>query len=132
MRFSLLQLVVLVTAVCLMFGMARYVPFDIACAAGMMIAFAGCLSAISMGGGLCALWWRATLNSWLGLLLVAGVLFRFSASYYFAEVLWVTGLSALVIGTWVVVARVRASSARLRIQMTPPLCQSCGRGRGPR
>jgi hypothetical protein len=75
-----------------------------------MIMFAGCLSAISMGEGLCGLWWRTTLNSWLGLLLVAGVLFRFSASYYFAETLWITGLSALVIGTWVVVACARTSS----------------------
>jgi hypothetical protein len=111
MRFSLLQLVVSVTALCLVFGLARYVPFDIACAAGVMTMFAGCLSAFSLGGGLGGLWWRTTLNGWLGLLLVAIVLFRNSASYYFAEVLWVTGLSALLIGTCTVVACARTSSA---------------------
>jgi hypothetical protein len=132
MRFTLLQLLFLVTAVCLVCGLAAYVPPPVAWALAVMAMMAGFLGAVLTGGSRSRRWWRATLTAWLGLLLVAGVLFPHVVSIYVVEALWLTGLPALAIGTSLVLMRGQPGTADLLAQTTPAGGRSCGRERGPR
>lgn len=116
MRFSLRQMLVFVTGLCLLCGLGLSIPLAFVWAIAVMLMWAGCLSAVSLGGPVSTRWWRATLNTWLGLLLIAGIVFQSAASLMVVEVLWVTGLSALLIGTGVITASRRREMHR---RLTP-------------
>ena len=136
MRFTLVQLLSFVTVICLLCGLAEYIPLPIAWGLAVMAMVAGFLSAALTGGSRTARWWRATLSAWLGLLLIAGVLLEQKASIFVVEVLWLTGLAALVIGTYVVMAsgqpttRLRSGTAAARAEMIKTLQARAGRSRG--
>ena len=99
MRFSLSQLLLLVTIMCLVCGLLAQSRLALLWSAGVMAMFAGAISTMSFGRATSTRWWRITLSAWLGLLLFVGVLFSEIASIAVVEVLWLTGLPALVIGT---------------------------------
>lgn len=99
MRFSLSQLLLLVTIVCFVCGLVAQSRLALVWSGAVMAMFAGAISTMAFGRQTSTRWWRVTLSAWIALLLFVGVLFQEAASFAVVELLWITGLSALTIGT---------------------------------
>jgi hypothetical protein len=64
MRFSLLQLLALVTAICLLCGLVAFLPLLVAWALAMMFIAAGFVSAVFVAAGFSMVCWRASVHAW--------------------------------------------------------------------